>query len=179
MTVDVRYQSRDDKQFTVVSQSGSKFLFAHVLKGLLDGEKEAASAENQKRTDLNAENYNFALTGVEATPGGPQYVLSVTPKTDYKYLYRGKIWVDATDFAVTRIAAEPSKTPSFWVKRSEVNHKYEKVDDFWLPAENKTESWIRLGGHAQLSIEYNNYEITEPAASDEEGHARKVVARQN
>jgi len=53
------------------------------------------------------------------------------------------------------------KTPSFWVKRSEVRHKYEKVEDFWLPEENRTESWIRFGGHALLSIDYANYKITD------------------
>ena len=41
----------------------------------------------------------------------PQYVLNVIPRTDEKFLYRGKIWVDAKDFAVTRIEAEPAKEP--------------------------------------------------------------------
>jgi hypothetical protein len=82
---------------------------------------------------------------------------------DNKFLYRGKIWVDSNDFAVTRIEAQPSKSPSFWVKRSDVHHRYQKVDDFWLPAENETESWIRMGGHALLSIEYKEYRIIEAA----------------
>jgi hypothetical protein len=83
------------------------------------------------------------------------------PKHDDKFLYRGKIWVDAKDFAVSRIEAEPAKSPSFWVKRSEVRHRYEKIGDFWLPAENKTESTMRMGGRALLSIEYKDYRFTE------------------
>jgi hypothetical protein len=35
------------------------------------------------------------------------------------------------------------------------------VDDFWLPAENHSESVIRLGGTATLSIEYRDYRIVE------------------
>jgi ribonuclease HI len=163
MTVNVNYVAPNDKEFTIVSESGSKFIVDHVLKGLLAGEKEAGDPKNKRHTALTTENYDFALAGVETSREAPQYVLEVKPKKDNKYLYRGKIWVDGKDFAVTRIQAEPAKSPSFWVKKSEVNHRYEKVDAFWLPAENKTDSLIRLGGHAVLSIEYQNYKITDAA----------------
>ena len=163
MIVNVTYKSPDDKEFTVVSHTGSKFLFDHVLKGLLSGEKEASTPQNQMKTALTAQNYDFSLVGTEHdSSAGDQYVLDVRPKTDYKYLYRGKIWVDAKDFAVTRIQAEPAKSPSFWVQRSDVNHVYEKVDGFWLPEQNRTESFIRFGGRALLSIDYHDYRIQDP-----------------
>lgn len=171
MTVSVSYVSPDNKQFTIVSQSGSKFIVDHVLKGLLDGEKESANPDNKQRTALNGDNYTFELEGVDSSQATPQYILDVKPKRDSKFVYRGKIWVDGKDFAVTRIQAEPAKSPSFWVKKSEVNHRYEKVDDFWLPAENKTDSWIRMGGHAVLSIEYQDYKITEAAPTTSGGSA--------
>lgn len=163
MVVSVRYASPDTKEFTVLSQSGSKFVIDHVFKGLLQGEKEAANEENLERTALSAKNYKFTMTGMETSEKGPAYVLNVVPRHDNKFLYRGKIWVDANDFAVTRIEAEPAKSPSFWVKKSEINHKYEKVDEFWLPAENRTDSSIRLGGHALLSIDYSDYQIIQAA----------------
>jgi len=169
MTVNVNYRSPDNKEFTIVSQSGSKFIVDHVLKGLLQGEKEAANPENKERTTLNASNYDFTFAGYDTSQGTPQYVLAVKPRKDTKFVYRGKIWVDGKDFAVTRIQAEPAKSPSFWVKKSEVNHHYEKVDRFWLPAENKTESWIRMGGRAVLSIEYQDYKITDAASMDGSG----------
>jgi hypothetical protein len=175
MTVSVNYTSPDIKEFTIVSQSGSKFIVDHVLKGLLQGEKEAANPENKQRTALNASNYDFTLAGYETSEDTPQYVLDVKPKKDTKFVYRGKIWVDGKDFAVTRIQAEPAKSPSFWVKKSEVNHRYEKVDEFWLPAENKTDSLIRLGGHAVLSIEYQNYKITEATPIQGQSAATAVV----
>ncbi|HEX4004254.1 MAG TPA: outer membrane lipoprotein-sorting protein [Candidatus Acidoferrales bacterium] len=174
MTVNVNYASPDNKQFTIVSQSGSKFIVDHVLKGLLDGEKEAANPENKKRTALNADNYDFSLAGMDASEGTPQYILEVKPKKDSKFVYRGRIWVDGKDFAVTRIQAEPAKSPSFWVKRSEVNHRYEKVAEFWLPEENRTESLIRLGGKAVLSIEYRDYKITEAAPIQSVGASAKA-----
>jgi hypothetical protein len=33
------------------------------------------------------------------------------------------------------------------------------MGEFWLPVENRTESLIRLGGVAHLSIEYKDYKI--------------------
>jgi hypothetical protein len=34
------------------------------------------------------------------------------------------------------------------------------VDDFWLPAHNHSVTSVRLGGHADFSIEYRDYRIT-------------------
>jgi hypothetical protein len=163
MTVSLTYASPDKKEFTILSQSGSKFIVDHILKRLLSEEKEASTEENRQRAALSAKNYDFSLAGVEGSPEAPQYMLNVIPKSDNKYLYRGRIWVDAKDFAVTRIEAEPAKNPSFWIKKSEIKHRYQKVDGFWLPLENRSESWIRLGGHALLLIEYKDYRLTEIA----------------
>ena len=127
---------------------------------LLESEQEAASDENRRRTALSTENYDFALAGYENDAAGGRYILDLLPKTKNKFLYRGKIWVDANDFAVVRIEGEPGKNPSFWIKKTEIAHRYVKVNGFWLPAENHTESVTRLGGRAILSIEYKDYKIT-------------------
>jgi len=163
MVVNVTYRAPNTKEFHVVSQTGSKFVIDHVFKKLLEGEQEAANQENRERTALNRENYNFTSAGYEITPDGAQYVINLLPKTKNKFLYRGKIWVDAKDFAVVRIEGEPARNPSFWIKKTEVQHRYVKVNDFWLPAENHTESVIRLGGRAILSIEYKDYRIIKAA----------------
>jgi hypothetical protein len=160
MVVNVIYRAPHTKEFHVISQTGSKFVIDHVLKKLLEGEQEAANEENREHTALSTENYDFTYAGRENAPGGPQYVLNLLPKTKNKFLYRGKIWVDAADFAVVRIEGEPARNPSLWIKTTEVKHKYVKVNDFWLPSENHTESVIRLGGRAILSIEYKDYKIT-------------------
>ncbi|MGC2446448.1 MAG: hypothetical protein WA477_02310 [Candidatus Sulfotelmatobacter sp.] len=159
MTVKVTFQAPSSKQFTILSQSGSKFVIEHIFKKLLEGEQEAAKGENRNDTALTRRNYDFDLAGFEQSPQGDQYVLTLHPKNKNKYLYQGKIWVDAKDFAVVRIQGEPGKNPSIWIKKTDIAHSYKKVDDFWLPAENHTESLIRLGGKATLSIEYQDYKI--------------------
>jgi len=179
MVVKVSYRAPDSKEFAVVSQTGSKFVIDHVFKKLLDGEKEAAAGENRSQTALSSQNYDFELASYEPSPEGGQYVLNVLPKTKSKFLYRGKIWVDGKDFAVVRIDAEPGKNPSFWIKKTQIQHKYVKVNDFWLPAENHTESQIRLGGTATLSIEYRGYKILKasPLSASDAGSSSWQTAR--
>ena len=160
MVVDVKYQSPATKEFTVRSETGSKLLIEKVFKKLLQSEKEALAEENQKRTALNPENYLFTMAGYETTLDGPMYVLQVEPRVKNKFLYRGRIWIDANDFAVARIEAEPAKNPSFWTKDTKIEQIYTKVNDFWLPALNRSASAIRLGGRASFSIEYKDYQIT-------------------
>ncbi len=160
MIVRVAYASPGTKEFTVQSATGSKLIIDKVFKKLLDAEKEAVSEETQRRSALTDDNYRFALIGYNDGPSGEVYVLRVEPRTNDKFLYRGKVWVDASDFAVVRLEAEPAKNPSFWTRKTEIVHVYEKVGDFWLPASNHSVTAIRLGGHAELTIEYKDYEIT-------------------
>jgi hypothetical protein len=145
----------------VISQSGSKFVIDRIFTKLQEGEREALRPENQEPTTLNTVNYTFALVGYEETSEGARYILSVLPRSKNKFLYRGKIWVDAKEFAVVRIEAEPAKSPSFWIKRSVIEQTYAKVNNFWLPAYSRTQTEVRLSGHAVLSIEYRDYQIIE------------------
>ena len=163
MVVEMQYARPDRKEFVIRSQTGSKVIIDRVFKKILESEKEAFNLENQKRIALDHDNYSFTLLDLESTPEGSRYVLEVEPRTKSKFLYRGKIWVDAEDFAVVRIMAEPAKSPSFWVRNTRIEQHYGKVGEFWLPASNHSASAIRLGGHADLSIEYKDYELAAPA----------------
>jgi hypothetical protein len=160
MTIQATFDAPSTKTFKVISQSGSKLIIDRVFKRLLDSEKEAAEPEVHARTLLNRNNYDISLVGYETSGKGSQYVLAVYPKAKTKYVYRGKVWVDGTDFAVTRIDAEPAQNPSFWTKKNEIHHDYMKVQDFWLPRRNESTSYIRLGGRATLTIDYKNYQVT-------------------
>jgi hypothetical protein len=161
MTVQATYDSPASKEFKVISQTGSKLIQDRVFKRLLESEKEAAQPAMNAHTQLNRDNYDFQLLSYEPSATGGQYVLQVNPKAKTKYVYRGKVWVDAIDFAVTHIEAEPATNPSFWTKKNEIRHDYQKVDSFWLPTRNESVSYVRLGGRATLTIEYKNYRVTD------------------
>lgn len=180
LVVQVNYRAPDTKEFTVISQSGSHWMVNRVLKKLLETEKESADAKSQASTAVTADNYDFELLGQEEVDGRPSYVLHVEPKTASKLLYRGKIWIDATDFAVSQIEAEPAKRPSMWISKTQVHHIYRKIGEFWLPAQNESTTEVRLGGHATLSIHYSDYRVvvnSKSPASEQMGinHTNVVV----
>jgi hypothetical protein len=163
MEVEVSYDAPSAKSFRILSQSGSKILLDKVLKRLLETEK-AASGDRQA-TALTPENYKFTLERQETVEGRPAYVLAVEPLTGNKLLYRGKIWVDAADFAVVKIDAEPARNPSAWIAKTEIQHTYAQTGAFWLPKQNRSESKMRIGGTAVLTIDYGTYQIeADPAA---------------
>ena len=164
MEVEVNFDAPATKRFTIVNATGSKLIQNRVFHRLLESEEQAGDSSNQKHTELGPDNYTFSLAGTEGT----NYVLNVEPKEDSRFLYRGKIWVDARDFAVTRIEAQPARNPSFWTTKSLIHHTYQKVDNgFYLPKENKTVTSVRMGGVATLTIEYDSYQVTvaKPIAS--------------
>ncbi len=174
MIVDMRYQAPSTKEFTVVSESGSKWIIEHIFKRLLESEREAMNSENLKRTALNNENYDFTMAADQ--DGGDQYILDVKPKAPSKFLYVGRIWVDSRDFAVRQIEAQPARNPSFWITGTAIHYTYRKIGDFWLPAETATTSTLRLSGHATLIIKYQDYKITE-VLSLGRNHATPPAAR--
>jgi hypothetical protein len=164
MEVEVNFDAPASKRFTIVNATGSKLIQNRVFHRLLESEEQAGDSSNRKHTELGPDNYTFSLAGTEGT----NYVLNVEPKEDSRFLYRGKIWVDAHDFAVTRIEAQPARNPSFWTTKSLIHHTYQKVDNgFYLPKENKTVTSVRMGGVATLTIEYDSYQVTvaKPIAS--------------
>lgn len=174
MVVEAKYAAPETKQFTIQSSSGSKLLIDKVFTKILKAEHEAVSADARRSTALSSDNYDFTMVGFERTPAQSMYVLAVEPKTKNKFLFRGRVWVDGDDFAVVRIEAEPAKNPSFWTQNSEIEQLYIKVDDFWLPERNHSVSSIRFGGRAELTIEYQNYQIT--AADPVDAGAGRAIA---
>ena len=173
MEVEVNFDAPGSKKFTILDASGPKLIQTRVFHRLLESEQQAFDSSNRSHTEIGPDNYAFTLGGSD----GANYVLNVEPKVDSRFLYRGRIWVDAHDFAVTRIEAEPARNPSFWTTKSLIHHTYQKVEGgFYLPKENKTVTSVRLGGVATLTIEYQSYQVSaaRPIAS-----ARKLVSAES
>lgn len=160
MQVEASYIAPDRKSFRVISHSGSKLLLNRVLLKLLNSEQEAQQEQNREELELTSRNYDFAFAGTQRTPGGDFYIVDVKPKGKSKYLYNGKIWVDAHEFAVARMEGEPAKNPSFWVSHTHIEYRWGKFGAFWLPVHNESVTQVRMGGKAVLTIDYTDYQIT-------------------
>jgi hypothetical protein len=150
------------KTFRIVSLTGSNLLCNKVLKRAIESEKEAA--QDKRSTALTTDNYRFQLAGSESLDGRPAYILDVEPLTPSKFLYRGKVWVDAADFMVVKMETEPAKNPSFWISRALIHYTGAQTDGFWLPHEVRSETKVRIGGTAVMTIDYGSYQV-EPNAS--------------
>lgn len=157
MDVEVDYSASGGKSFRIVSVSGSHVLCERVLKRAVASEKEASL--NGGATALTEANYRFRLLGSDNLGGRPAYILDVEPLTSSKFLYRGRIWVDAGDFAVVKLEVQPARNPSFWISQTLIHHTYARTDGFWLPEQNRSETRVRIGGAAVLTIDYGTYQI--------------------
>lgn len=166
MEVEAIYQAPSSKTFNVVKESGSGLLLNRVLKRLIKSEEEAAHKQDENA--LTPANYNFSLAGTEVADGRPMYILRVEPKAIRQLLFQGRVWVDAQDFAVAKVEAQPAQNPSFWIKNTQIHHLYAKVGDLWLPLMTQSETKVRLGGVATLTILYANYQVESAAAMRED-----------
>ena len=159
MHVRASYSSGSGKTFQVLDQSGSHLLLDHVLMKLLEAEQDDS---RQQKAALTPANYNFAFQEQVVENGRTVYVFAVEPKVRGRLLYRGRIWIDGDDYAVVRVDAQPAESPSFWIRKTEIHHVYAKSGEFWLPETNRSESKVRLGGSAVLTIDYGTYQFEEP-----------------
>ena len=157
MDVEINYTVASGKSFRVISESGSHALCSMVLKRAVDSELEASRTKDE--TALTEANYRFEFAGVDRLADRLAYVLNVEPITPSRFLYRGKIWVDAADFAVAKMEVRPAKNPSFWISRTLIHHLNERTGGFWLPEENHSETKVRIGGTAVMTINYGTYQI--------------------
>ena len=96
------------KTFEVISESGSGFVRNHIIHKMMDAEQEASQKAERQETRIIPNNYDFRLIGTEILDGRTSYVLEVNPKTRNKFLIRGRIWVDAEDFAIARVEGQPA-----------------------------------------------------------------------
>jgi hypothetical protein len=87
------------------------------------------------------------------------FVVRAIPKRPDKYLFEGKVWIDAEDYAVVRIAGHPAKKLSFWLERVNFVRQYQKIDGFWLSQKDETFVQVRLYGEKVLTIDHQNYTI--------------------
>jgi len=145
------------KRFDVVDANGWGGARKYVFPRLLEAETEAARPGLRERSRITPENYAFQMVGREYVRGRPAFVLAIEPKSQNKYLTRGRIWVDADEYAIIRVEGQPAKNPSFWVKSVHFVHDYDKSGPFWFPVSDQSVTDVRIFGGTEMTIEYLDY----------------------
>jgi hypothetical protein len=155
----MEYHAPDKKTFVVTSESGSALVRRLALNTLIAGEIEAAAGKQHHDSSITPANYTLELIGEQQVGPYRCYVAQATPKRRDKYLFEGKIWIDAEDYAIVRIEGRPAKKLSFWIEQADFVREYEKIDEFWLSRRDETFVQVRLYGKKVLTIDHRDYTV--------------------
>jgi hypothetical protein len=158
--VELRYDAPESKTYRVVERGGSGSIHSRVFDPLLKAEVANTNQAAREASEVSSRNYVFTYSHFDEE--AQAYVFDVAPRTNNKFLFRGRVWIDANDFAAQRIEGEPAQRPSFWVRRTHFVRRYAKFGDFWFPVSLESDAEVRLIGHSKLGINYFHYQW-EPA----------------
>src|SRR5713226_1077118 len=156
------YQAPDKKLFNKTSEKGSGIVRHLVFDRLIQSEGETSSGREHRNSAITTANYTFTLAGEEDLGPNHCFVLEATPKRKEKYLFEGKIWIDAEDFAIAKIAGHPAKKPSFWINRADFVRQYQRIDGFWLPCRDETSVEVKMYGRRVFTVDHQQY-VVNPA----------------
>ena len=145
---------------------------------MLESESETSHPEARAKARINPENYDFKMAGTDVIDGRTAYVLEVSPKRKEKYLFRGRIWVDAEDYALARAEGQPAKNPSFWTKSTHFVQIYQKNGPLWFPRSTQSVTEAHIFGTTDVNIEYFDYAPKTVHASDNSVMSAEEVSKQ-
>jgi len=157
LLVTVKCGPDGSKHFDVVSEDGWNTANHKILRKMLESEAETSLPQTRPKSRLTPDNYSFAMVQRDSIEGRPTYVIDVTPKREDKYLFEGRIWVDAYDYALVRVEGKPAKNPSFWTRSIHFVHQYQKSGDFWFPVTTESITQARIVGNTDVTIQYFDY----------------------
>ncbi|MBI4455600.1 MAG: outer membrane lipoprotein-sorting protein [Acidobacteria bacterium] len=160
MRVKVIFHNPGSKDFTIISENGSKVIRKRVFLPAMEAEKDAMRSDLRQRSAITPDNYDFTLVGTEDLRDHRCFVLEARPKRKDKYLLRSQIWIDAADYSVVRIKGELVKLPSFWTRKVRFMRDYQKVGDFWLPMRDESITQLLILGRSTMTVRYYDYVIT-------------------
>jgi negative regulator of sigma E activity len=157
MVVKMTCSEDGSKQFETVSETGWGAARKHVFPRLLESESSASLPNVREKSRITPDNYSFQMVGTDTFGQRLAYVMAITPKTENKYLIKGRIWVDAEDYAIMRIEGKPAKNPSFWTRSVHFVHTYKKHGSLWLPVADRSVTDVWILGTTDLTIDYFDY----------------------
>jgi hypothetical protein len=162
MKVRIQVQPNGSKQFQILEVNGPPSVRKMVFERMLNTESSASTGASLRATKISRENYSFRFLDMAVLKGRKHFVLEAEPKDlSSELLFRGKVWIDAEEFAIVRIEGAPAKSPSFWVKKTQFVHQYQRVGNHWLALSNESTNDIRIFGKSTTRIDYTDYKLTE------------------
>jgi hypothetical protein len=167
MLVKTTYRKQTGKSYEIVSQSGSSFWRNEVLATLLDNEKHMSLPGNVEPALINSHNYEMKLdaNAREQLNGRDCLILDINPRRTSQYLFNGKLWVDAQDFAIVQLKGTASKSAFFLASAADVVRQYDKINGLPMATHAQATSGSSLLGQTVIKIDYTNYQLDLVAGS--------------
>jgi hypothetical protein len=144
-------------QYTIAAHGGSDRIMRRVLAPVLEKEREQASREEWRKSNLSRANYDFGVGG--RTPDG-FLKMQLMPRRKDSRLVLGSVLVTATSGDLVRIDGRLSKSPSFWVKWVDVSRTYAPVGGLMMPIAVESTADVRIAGMSTFSMTYD-YEMVD------------------
>jgi hypothetical protein len=155
----VDYHAPGMKTLQKVSEGGSWTVRHFVFDRLLQSEEETSSGQEQREAAISEENYSFTIVGEANLGSNHCYIVEAKPKRMEKYLFEGRLWIDAQDFGIAKISGHPATKLSFWINRANFVREYQRIDGFWLPYQDETIVDVKVHGTKVFHIEHQQYVI--------------------
>lgn len=176
VTAEVNFVPPGTKEYEIRDTNG-KGHGEKVVRRVL--EHEAEMAGQSESSAVTSTNYQFALVGRDKIDGRECYVLAVHPKRESKDLLEGHAWVDAATYQVRRIMGEPSKNPSWWVKKVNIELTFAEVGGMWMQTAAKADADVRfVGNHVLLSRDVD-LRVADQVANAVKPRARETETRRH
>lgn len=162
-------------EFTPVRSSGDSFVKSNVIARLLQSEVEHVQKHEQWKTAIDSANYKFSYKGVDQLNGTAVHVYEVKPRHKRVGLFKGRIYVDASDGTLLRAKGRIAKSPSFFIKRIDFVQDYATIDGFTVPVHLHSEAQTRIVGKAVVDVVLKDYRPENASANSDEASARSIA----
>jgi hypothetical protein len=146
------YEAPDRMEFEQTNATGSSFIRTHVLLPIIDHEISSVRPDQFRKRSISRENYRFKLVQDDSSGACRCFILQLLPMRKSEGLLNGRIWVDASDYAIRHLDGYLVARPSFWVRSVHVVRDYAKLGPFWMPTLTHTENQVLLFGRTDVDL---------------------------
>ena len=166
MTVQTVYRRGSGKSYTILSESGSEFIRNHVLRTLLDNEKNLNLPGIVEHSWFISANYEMQLKSgdIQLLDGRECLVLAIKPRRKATNMIVGTLWVDAKDGSIVQIVGTATQSPSIFTGPAQVMRQYASVNGFAMATQARAVSDSFLLGRTTVTIDYRDYQIQQRPA---------------
>jgi hypothetical protein len=159
LVANVTYTKGAGKVYQVVSRSGSAMVQSRVFDRVLAEEEQMSRGEKRRAALITSNNYLMKLAGEQQWSGRRALLLDITPRRKGPTLLKGKLWVDAVNYNIIRIAGTLVVSPSFFVGSTSLSREYAEIGDFAFAQASAATSGSLLLGKTEIDIAYTGYQV--------------------